>query len=69
MSHYFKYELNPGHHAFSKAKSTTDHSRPKLESILSLVSSQRQVDSICFGLINAFDVVSHKFFTSQTVCS
>lgn len=69
MSHYFKYELNPGQHGFLKAKSTIAHSIPSLDCILPLFSSQSQVDSIYFGLSSAFGFVSRNFFTSQTLCS
>jgi hypothetical protein len=59
MSHYFTHKLHPNQHGFLKRKSTTTNLVTYLDFISSLVSSQRQVDSIYFDLSSAFDLVPH----------
>jgi hypothetical protein len=59
MSHYFKHKLNRSQYVFFKSKFTTTDLVTYLDFISRLVSSQRQVDFIYFGLSSAFDLALH----------
>jgi hypothetical protein len=57
--HFLKLEISHCQHGFSKCMSPITNLVTYIHFIFPLVSSQRQVDSLYFHVINAFDLVPH----------